>query len=592
MPATHRLAVLLLALAIPAVAEAQVNPSQPPLGGQTPQGEEKPAGVAEQAPTTPGALPTDPVLPPPRSQRKRFELFELDGYFRFRGDWFKKFNLGFDDDGTGGAPFPRPLACNSEGVADKPCESTLKSANMRLRVEPTIHLDERSAIHAQIDVLDNVVLGSNPDRSGQLGVFSDDQVAPEAGQNATHDSVLVKRVWAEVDTALGELTFGRQPWHWGLGIYANGGGYDPIHATWDLDGDYGDSVDRLSFATEIPGTSLRAMIAMDWGNTGPTVSQSDLFAGRSGGQPWDLDDNDDVNQWTLIFTRLDSPTIYQEKLEQGLAALNYGVHLAYRKQSWDQTSFDLGGTPDPIGFVPRHATAYIPDVWARFGFHDIELEAEGVAVLGSIDDVADVADLESSGDLSLRQFGAVGRLKWTLLGGDLGLGFEAGYASGDQWDNDPQGATHVSNATLLPRDGNDSTIGKFLFDPDYKIDLILFRELIGTVTNATYLRPSLRYDISDRFRMNVQGVLSFANVKVATPGNGSMYGLELDADFGYHHEGFFAGIAYGVLFPFAALDHPADDPSAGGPGFGFGTGGNTGSADAAQTIQTRLSLQF
>jgi hypothetical protein len=69
------------------------------------------------------------------------------------------------------------------------------------------------------------------------------------------------------------------------------------------------------------------------------------------------------------------------------------------------------------------------------------------------------------------------------------------------------------------------------------------------------------------------------------------YGVELDGDFGYHHEGFFAGIAYGVLFPLSALDHPTDDPS-GGSGPGFGYGDNDGDAEAAQTIQTRLMLQF
>ena len=48
-------------------------------------------------------------------------------------------------------------------------------------------------------------------------------------------------------------------------------------------------------------------------------------------------------------------------------------------------------------------------------------------------------------------------------------------------------------------------------------------------------------------------------------------------------EGFFAGISYGVLFPLGALDHPA----ALFPGIG-----ESGSAEAAQTIQSRLVLTF
>lgn len=56
----------------------------------------------------------------------------------------------------------------------------------------------------------------------------------------------------------------------------------------------------------------------------------------------------------------------------------------------------------------------------------------------------------------------------------------------------------------------------------------------------------------------------------------------------------FAGTRQGgwrsVLFPLRALDHPKDDPADGGPGFLYGT--NTGDAEVAQTIQTRLILAF
>ena len=34
-------------------------------------------------------------------------------------------------------------------------------------------------------------------------------------------------------------------------------------------------------------------------------------------------------------------------------------------------------------------------------------------------------------------------------------------------------------------------IGRFTFDPDYHVDLILFRELIVAVTNAIYVKPSI-----------------------------------------------------------------------------------------------------
>lgn len=597
---TFLLATAALLAAGPASrALAQVQPGQPPAGTATPGPDAKPDGVAEQAPSTPGALPTTPVLPPPRGKRREFQLFELNGFYRFRGDWFKKFDLGFNDtEGGGGSPFPRPLACTpTEGVS-KPCEGTLKSANMKLRLEPTIHLDEKTSVHLQVDMLDNVVYGSTPDgyrgngeRRGDvgLGAFTDNQVPPQAGDNHLRDSIAVRRAWAEVETPFGLLKFGRQPNHWGLGIYANAGGEDPIHGAYDLDSDYGDTVDRVSFDGGIPGTSFRASIAMDWASTQPSAGQTELFADRADGQPWDLDDNDDVNQWTFVFSRLDKPEDFRDRTRSGELGLNYGLHLVYRTQKWDQVGATIGETPDPLQFFPRSYRAYIPDLWLHVGIGDLDIEVEGLAVLGSVENLDDV---EIEEEVDLRQLGGVARFIYSFLGGDLRLGTEVGFASGDQWDNDPQGATHVSNRSSFPGPG-DETIQAFVFDPDYEIDLILFRELIGAVTNAVYLRPRFQYDITDRIRMTIQNVTSFAHRRISTPGNGLMYGAELDGDLEYHNDGFSAGFAYGVLFPLGAMNHPADSATgaAGGPGFGYAEN-NLGDADTAQTIQMRLMLQF
>jgi uncharacterized protein (TIGR04551 family) len=582
----------------PRTALAQMQPGTPPPGTTTMGPEEKPEGVAEQAPSTPGTLPTTPVLPPPRGRQREFQLLELDGYYRFRGDWFKKFHLGFDDQGAGGAPFPQPTACLPTDGVDKPCEDTLKSANMRLRLEPVIHIDEKTSVHIQADLLDNLVFGStpaglvadgNPGRlpPNEIGAFTDNQDPPSQGKNLNKDSILIKRAWAEVETAFGLIKFGRQPSHWGMGMFHNGGGFDPIHGTYDLDADYGDTVDRVSFSAGIPGTEFRATIAMDWGSTAPTAAQADLFANQVGGQPWDLDDNDDLNQWTFVFSRLDSPVDFLDRLLSGELGLNYGLHMTYRTQKFEQTGFALGEVPDPDLFQPRDYKAYMPNVWLHLGLGDLEFELEGMGVLGS---VQSLGDLGINDELDLRQFGAVGRITYHFLNRELRVGGEGGFASGDQWDNAPQGATHIRSLRGLDQRPGDSSLNQFIFDPDYKIDLILFRELMGAITNAIYVRPSFEYDITDWIRMRVQNVTSFAHKRVATPGNGIMYGVEFDGDVEYHKDGFSAGIAYGVLFPLGALDHPQDSGSAGGPGFGYAD--NAGDAGTAQTIQLRMMLKF
>ena len=584
----------------------------------------KPKGVAEQAKEGADRLPTTPVIPQVKNKRKRFELFELDGYYRFRSDWFKKLHLGFVDQEPGGAPFSLPLTCYitpedlADSGADNPCADRIKTANMRLRLEPTINVSETTHIHMQVDILDNLVLGSTPDNvSGAasppgnltLGAFNGIQAPPEPGRNSVGDAVRVRRVWAEVDTSLGHLTFGRQPWHFGLGLFANAGGANPFDGTYDLDSDFGDTVDRVMFRAGIPGTNLQAAVAADWSVTYPTAAQDDTFLNEYDNQAWDLDDSDDVNQWVFMITRFDNTELFKENLAKKGSAFNFGVMMAYRTQDW-ATRQVPEGSPLSDGVVYRGYKTYTPDVWLRYARKQLTLEFEGVATIGSIQNVSDIelprypidptdpdgTDPAVDDPVDIRRFGAVGRLNYQLLSGKGKVGFEVGYASGDQWDNTPSGATHIRNARPLPISINDTVISNFMFDPDYSVDLILFRELLGTVTNATYFKPNFAYGITDEIKARSAAILSLANKPVATPGNGGAYGLEFNADVSYSKGAFTGGLAYGVFFPMSAMNHTPNSGFDEGPGFEFGAGNlgadGTGDATTAQTIQARLMLQF
>ncbi|WP_428262371.1 TIGR04551 family protein [Haliangium sp.] len=600
-PAFGLMLAVLLAWGSAGDAWAQVGPNPLPptsAGGAT----DKKPGVAEQADEPPTALPSPPVLPPVKSERKRYQLIELDGYYRFRTDWFKNFHLGFDDLGPGGAPFPRPLSCAVEGG---PCGDTLKSANMRLRLEPTINIAETTKVHLQIDVLDNVVLGSTPvtrvSPGSGAGIdlptgFDDNQAPPEAGFNDYADSIRVKRAWAEVETSLGTFTFGRQAWHWGLGIYANSGGRDPFSGVYDTDKNFGDTVDRASFRARVPGTNIDASLAMDWAATSPTLGQNGLYLdeaglyqGRVGGPGFDLEDSDDVYQWTFSLVRFDEPALFRERIERGEWAFNYGGFVVYRTQDNDTLPPADGDEGLADRFVRRGLATYTPDVWLRLGKDKLLVELEAAFTLGSIDNVSDL-EPSRTGSVDIRRFGAVARASYEALDGDMHLRFEGGIATGDNAQNTPAGAIHVGNQRLLDPD-NSNTLTAFQFDYDYHIDLILFRELIGTVTNAVYARPSLYYQISEAIQAELAAVISGPVSAEATPGAASkVYGVELDAEVGYRAGGFFAGVAGGALFPFGALEHPA------GATFGVpntdGDPDNSGSADNAYTIQTRLVLEF
>ena len=90
-------------------------------------------------------------------------------------------------------------------------------------------------------------------------VFSNPN-SPSDGTNALADSIRVKQVWAEVLTPLGQLRFGRMPSHFGMGLLANEGR--------GLDKDFGDSNDRIMFATKIAGHYI--VPGFDWSASGPS----------------------------------------------------------------------------------------------------------------------------------------------------------------------------------------------------------------------------------------------------------------------------------------------------------------------------------
>ena len=88
-------------------------------------------------------------------EKRKLELFTLDGYFRVRPSLFYKFDLG-----KPALPPARPWAASC-GRARRapPRRSTQAGANMRFRLDPTFNVSEDVRIKAQVDALDNVLLG-------------------------------------------------------------------------------------------------------------------------------------------------------------------------------------------------------------------------------------------------------------------------------------------------------------------------------------------------------------------------------------------------------------------------------------------------
>ncbi|MBM4282863.1 MAG: TIGR04551 family protein [Deltaproteobacteria bacterium] len=565
--------------------------------------------------------------------KPKLNFLELDGYFRFRFDAFNRLDLGTFDPaapgtnglgrGTSGFPTPtlyRPFdgqGCtdgNPENSPGDPCSTTsedtqtILSANMRLRVDPTLNVSEDIRIRSTVDVFDNIVLGSTPESlpgfaqnpTLPLPLFAASQNPPQAGLNSIYDAIRIRRLWAEVMTPVGQLRFGRMDQNFGLGLLANNGN--------KLDQDFGDNADQVVFGTRIAGHIIAPGYSFSssgpFGRGGGAGAGGDLnqgfFQGEQG-QRYNLDPRDDVHSVLLVIAKRDKEEDIEEQLRQGNWIANYGVFGVYRTQQYDIPSYYTapGGASvtqnppvDAGQYVNRKANAGIASVWGRFQVEKFRIEAEAVGIIGQIDGTSTssggltstAADLKTVVDgavvdnpLFILQGGAAVESSYKLLGDALEVGVDGGIASGD----DAPGFGHRPVITQTPRAGDldgkqygecledgdvevdgvtctrrDNDITNFRFDSDYIVDMILFREILGTVTDAFYVKPHISYSFTPDLGVRADVIYSQAVFASSTPGQQNPLGLELDLRAWYGtDDGFYFMPQFGVLLPFAGLNH-------------------------------------
>ncbi|HSO34077.1 MAG TPA: TIGR04551 family protein [Labilithrix sp.] len=530
-------------------------------------------------------------------------ILELHGYFRTRAELYHNFSLGRPGDVGAAAQnlWPQPLdnsylkangeqrqvlLCGDDGKAE--CgDKSQASANLRLRLNPEIHVSDNLRVMAQVDLLDNLVLGSTPDSyamrpSGKgssgyspqgyngyapLGAFSTTQGPPTAGVNGYRNSIDVQRAWAEYLTPLGQIRFGRMPSHWGLGMLVNSGD--------GIDHDYQSNADRLMFVSGIKSMDLYFGGAWDFVSSGTTsASPYDVY----GGQPYNTSNRSNVSQWVAFAAHRTNPELQRLKLARNDVVLNGGIYAVYRKQEIDvqagetpMTSDTTGTTPNN-GFERRGAEAFIPDVWVQFLWNKLRIEAEAASIWGSIENSP--ARNSVSDPVKLRSWGLATQAELRAVEDKLRVQFGAGWASGDQ---NVEGLNPGS--TGLQGRLSEGAISSFRFHPSYQIDYIFFRKIMTRVQNAYYFRPSVEYD----FIRNPNGqklgggaaiIWSRASEFTQTPGNKRDLGVELDLQVYYQSKdgnlnddptklgGFYSAIQYGVFFPLGGLDYLAGESSA------------------------------
>ena len=520
------------------------------LGAPPARAEDGGAAAVGPIPNPYGSLSTSPDRHLEHEEAYRPLRFELDGYIRIRGDAWGEADLGISG--------RRPALSG---------DTWLETANLRVRLSPVLYIAREAAIHLEVDLLDNLVLGSTPDGLPRTSTApavgaSTTQEPPSAGLNGFGDSIRVKKAFLELPLPIGVLLLGRMGNNWGLGMVASAGD--------ELDDDYDDSVDRIAFVTSL--WDHLVALAYDFNAGGP--SSATRFDRR--GQPFDLTDRDDVRTVSVAVTRFDTEEMRRRRLAAGRFVVNYGLAFSYRWQDMDLPTYYLSSPGEghewlPSELVQRGFSAWMLDGWVRLAFPlggwTLRIEAEGAYTRGSVEHPDPLPNVEANFTLSSEQGACVAKVELKPPGLPLWFGVHAGWASGDPapgfgvWarpaDNGttalPQAGDLDGLQLVLPTDLNaprDTAVDNFRFHPNYRVDQILWRRIIGTFTDAWFVRFDIRGYPLPALKLHAGVIYSETLNALSAPGLARPLGVELEAGATYYTRGGFeARVTYAGLLP-------------------------------------------
>ncbi len=465
-------------------------------------------------------------------------VVDLSGFLRVRGALHGNMDLDRGPTPSGQVLYPVSFA--------EPDRQIFPVADFRLRTDLAIYApDGGAAVKLRIDTLDNVALGGAPD-----GV-------PQATTNQRSDNAIaVKRAWGEVLTPIGLLSAGRMGNEWGLGILANGGD--------GTDDDGGDGADRIAFV--MPLLSHLWAVAYDFSATGPFVDD------KTGKRVIGFEPSAAVHTVTLAALHWRGPAARARRNRAGKLTPEWGAYVSHRWQENDVPASYLpiaAAFAGDTGVVPRKYTATALDVWFRLEGKHFRVEAEGAYLRGDIEQASLIPGVRYREGITSDQLGAAVETEVGDEDNRFRVGFDLAAASGDAAPG--FGAFPDPNAPA-PRLGDldgaqanvpfDTTVNNFRFHPDYRVDRILFREIVGTVTDAVILRPHVRVDaLVTRvgiLRAQLAGIASFAMKSSSTPGLAAPLGFEVDPTLSWLTPvGFEAHLEQATLFPLEGLSNPA-----------------------------------
>jgi len=483
----------------------------------------------------------DPVQP--WREKDPDEWLSFHGHLRLRSALMNNLDLGRGPSSDGSLLWPT----GDNGLT--------VGHDLRVRLAPSIFMGDSVRLFMELDVLDNVALGARPRFTPFGGTPAIVAAAPfQEPLTALDGAFHLRTAMAEVILPIAVISAGRMPSHFGLGIAANDGNA--------LDDDLGDRADRIAVTVPIFGHVLSG--AFDVGASGPSGQTLPGF-GPSPRSP--LISEQSVS---LAFLRFHSPWEQELLQNDGRVVVDYGVAGSIEWQDKDvpafYTSFDQSLGNDPNAVVERGYRAGVLDGWLRIGTDRLRVEAEVVASTFQIDNPSPYVGITIRQPVTGTPFGGVAVVEIKPLENPqtLSVQFEGGVASSDPAPGLPLPAP---TAFVGARPGDvfgsqldgtkDSRMDAYRLHPAHRVDLILWRTLLGGVSEAAYGRVSGRFapaqDIFPGLSLEGNLVYSHALDAGSAPGGINPLGLEVDGAVTLPYEQFSLRIDAGILAPFGGL---------------------------------------
>lgn len=491
----------------------------------------------------------DPAAP--WRERAPDQWLRVDGYLRARAALYG--NLDLDrgvSSNTGLALWPA-----GEGPLDLGGGSDL-----RLRVRPSFFAGEDVRVVVETDVIDGVAFGQSP--RGAPFASADQIVSGTAAQGTgllAGQTFLWRSAYAEVQLPIGLFAIGRMPSHFGVGIATNAGD--------DIDDDIFDRADRVAFVAPLFGHYLA--LAWDVGAAGAGLASptgaptgASIRAPTSAPAPRRLGDGQHAASLALL--RYRAPWEVALFRDAGETVFDYGLVTSLQWQVQDTPGAYVEGVPPgssaATARVARGYRGLAVDGWLRLVRGAFRLEGELFAAAFEVDNASPLAGVTFRAPTRGAPFGAVLQAAYEAPRVPWSARLEGGLASSDPSPGflPPEGRSAVAAA---PGDvfgaqvdgGADARMDAFRFHPNHRIDLILWRTLLGGVSEALYGKAMVRYAPVEALTCDLSAVYSHALQGQQTPGGIEPLGAELDATLTFRQGAFSLRADAGVLVPLGGM---------------------------------------